>query len=145
MVILSAEKQRLFDGYIKGLMTASIFPSHAFTCPLSFYRPQSTAWGAGWRKICGEENFSFLFLRQHVLSILLKVSQKERSIFREVTVSVILSKEVYMYTCIFRTVSEIELYHCTVPKLFIGKGYYVLFLISVFIVQATKVGIDYLV
>jgi hypothetical protein len=36
------------------------------------------------------------------------------------------------------TVSEIELFHCTVPKLLIGKIYYVLFLIPVFIVQVTK-------
>jgi hypothetical protein len=37
-----------------------------------------------------------------------------------------------------RTVSEIELFHCTVPKLLIRKRYYVLFLIPVFIVQVTK-------
>jgi len=34
-------------------------------------------------------------------------------------------------------VSEIELFHCTVAKLLI-KGYYILFLILVFIVQVTK-------
>jgi hypothetical protein len=45
------------------------------------------------------------------------VSQGERSIFWEVTVSGILSK---MYICtfvLFRTVSEIELFHCTIPKI----------------------------
>jgi hypothetical protein len=43
-----------------------------------------------------------------------------------------------MCTCaLFRTVSEIEIFHCTVPKLFI-KRYYVLFLIPVFIVQVIK-------
>jgi hypothetical protein len=42
-------------------------------------------------------------------------------------------------TCVlFRTVSEIELFHCTVPKLLIRKRYYVMFLIPVFIVQVTK-------
>jgi hypothetical protein len=39
---------------------------------------------------------------------------------------------------VFRTVSEIELFHCTVPKLLIRKRYYILFLIPVFIVQVTK-------
>jgi hypothetical protein len=49
------------------------------------------------------------------------------------------SKQMCMYTCaVFRTISDIELFHCTVPKLFIRNRYYVLFLISVFIVQVTK-------
>jgi hypothetical protein len=44
-----------------------------------------------------------------------------------------------MYACVlFRTISEVELYHCTVPKLLIGKRYYVLFLITVLIAQVTK-------
>jgi hypothetical protein len=34
--------------------------------------------------------------------------------FWEVMVSVILSKTLYMYICPFRTVSETELFHCTV-------------------------------
>jgi hypothetical protein len=38
---------------------------------------------------------------------------------------------------LFRTVSEIELVYCTVPKL-IRKTYYVLLLIAVFIVQVAK-------
>jgi hypothetical protein len=42
-------------------------------------------------------------------------------------------------TCVlFQTVSEIELFHCTLPKLLIRKRYYVLFLIPAFIVQVTK-------
>jgi hypothetical protein len=41
-------------------------------------------------------------------------------------------------TCVlFRTVSEIELFHCTVSKLVMRKRYYVLFVILVFIVQVT--------
>jgi hypothetical protein len=36
------------------------------------------------------------------------------------------------------TVSEMELFHCTVPELLIRKRYYVLFLIPVFIAQVTK-------
>jgi hypothetical protein len=36
------------------------------------------------------------------------------------------------------TVSEIELFRCTVPELLIRKRYYVLFLIPVFIVQVIK-------
>jgi hypothetical protein len=48
-------------------------------------------------------------------------------------------KIVYVCTCVlFRTVSEIQLFHCTVPKLLIRKRHYVLFLIPVFIVQVTK-------
>jgi hypothetical protein len=45
------------------------------------------------------------------------------------------SKQKCICTCVlFRTISEIELFHCTVPKLFIRERYYVLFLIPVFIV-----------
>jgi len=39
---------------------------------------------------------------------------------------------------LFWTVSKIELFHCTVAELLIRRRYYVLFLISVFIVQVTK-------
>jgi hypothetical protein len=39
---------------------------------------------------------------------------------------------------LFRSVSEIELFQRTVPKLLIRKRYYLLFLITVFIVQVTK-------
>jgi hypothetical protein len=49
------------------------------------------------------------------------VSKEERSIVLEVIVSVILSKKC-MCTCVlFRTVSEIELFHSTVPKLLLQK------------------------
>jgi hypothetical protein len=50
-------------------------------------------------------------------------------------------KQISVYVCacvVFQTVSEIELFHCTVPELFIRKRYYILFLIPVFIVQVTK-------
>jgi hypothetical protein len=53
--------------------------------------------------------------------------QEEGSIFWEVIVSAILSEIIYMYTCPI-PVSEIQLFHCTVPKLLISKRYYVLFL-----------------
>jgi hypothetical protein len=44
-----------------------------------------------------------------------------------------------MCTCVlFRTVSEVELFHCTVKKLLRRKIYYALFLMPVFIVQVTK-------
>jgi hypothetical protein len=46
-------------------------------------------------------------------------------------------KCIYTYI-LFRTVSGVELFHCTVPKLLIREIYYVLFLIPVFIVQVTK-------
>jgi hypothetical protein len=46
-----------------------------------------------------------------------RMSQEKRSIFWEVIVSVILRKKC-IYTCVlFGTVSEIELFHCTPPKL----------------------------
>jgi hypothetical protein len=57
--------------------------------------------------------------------LLNRVFQKERSIFWEVIVSVIVSK---IYT-------EIEIFHCTDPKLLIRKRYYPQFLKPVFIVQ----------
>jgi hypothetical protein len=63
-----------------------------------------------------------------------RMSQEERSIFWEVIASVILSKEMYVQIILFRTVSEVEIFHCTFPKLLIRKRYYILFLIPVFIV-----------
>jgi hypothetical protein len=49
-------------------------------------------------------------------------------------------------TCLlFRAISEIELFHCAVPKLMVGKRYFILFIIPVFIVQVTKVSRVYLV
>jgi hypothetical protein len=43
-----------------------------------------------------------------------RVSQEERSVFCEVIVSDILSKYVCIYIYVlFRTVSEVELFHCT--------------------------------
>jgi hypothetical protein len=65
-----------------------------------------------------------------------RVSQEERSVFLEVKIWIIINKK--CICVLFRAVSEIELFHCTVPKLLIGKRYYVLFLIPVFIVQVTK-------
>jgi hypothetical protein len=48
-------------------------------------------------------------------------------------------QNIYIYTCVlFRKVSEIQLFHCKVPQLLIRKRNYVLFLISLFIVQVTK-------
>jgi hypothetical protein len=38
---------------------------------------------------------------------------------------------------LFRTVPEIEIFHCTAPKLLVRNRYYVLFLIPAFIVQGT--------
>jgi hypothetical protein len=73
-----------------------------------------------------------------------KRSQEERTTLWKAILSAILSKKkkkevVYMCTrVLFRTVSEIELFHRTLPKLLIRKRYYVLFLIPVFIVQVTK-------
>jgi hypothetical protein len=66
--------------------------------------------------------------------IVYRLCQEKRSLFWEVIVSVILSKN----NVLFRKVSEVELFHCTVPKLLIRKRYYVLFLLPVFIVQVTK-------
>jgi hypothetical protein len=47
-------------------------------------------------------------------------------------------KSYTIYCVRIPTVSEIELFHSTVPKLLIRNGHYVLFLIPVFIVQVTK-------
>jgi len=66
------------------------------------------------------------------------MSHEERPIFWEVVLSVILSKKCIRTCALFRTVSETELFHCTVAKLLIRKRYYMLFLIAVFIVQVTK-------
>jgi hypothetical protein len=71
------------------------------------------------------------------LFTLYRMSQQERSIFWEVIVLVFLTKIECAYV-LFRTVSEIEVVNCTVPKLLIRKINYVLFLIPVFIIQVTK-------
>jgi hypothetical protein len=75
----------------------------------------------GWKERNGDETEKY------------RVSQHERSVFWEVIVSVILSKNCISSCVLFRTVSEIEKSHYTVPKLSIRKRYYVLFLIPVFI------------
>jgi hypothetical protein len=69
-----------------------------------------------------------------------RVYQEERSIYKEVIISVILSKKKkYICTCVlFQKVSELELFHCTVPKLLIRKRYCILFSIPGYIVQVTK-------
>jgi hypothetical protein len=73
------------------------------------------------------------------ICVLYRVSQKERTIFREVTGSVLLSKKLYMYMCPisngFRD-RAISLYSS--KKVDKKDIYYVLFLILVFIVQVTK-------
>jgi hypothetical protein len=93
-----------------------------------------------WRLIKSIDNFaSTLTLSCGVQTN--SMSQEERSIFWDVTVPAILSKK-YICTCIlYRTVSEIQLFHCTVPKLLKRKTYYALFLIPIFIVQVTKLVI----
>jgi hypothetical protein len=76
------------------------------------------------------------------LRYLYRASQEERFTFLEVIVSVILSKKC-IFTCVLiRAVSEIDLCHCTVPKLLIRKRYYGLFLIPVFIVQVTELVVS---
>jgi hypothetical protein len=61
---------------------------------------------------------SFL-LFYFVIDVVYRVSQEERSILWEVVISANLSKKLYMY--MFRTVSEISLFHCRIPKLLIRK------------------------
>jgi len=63
------------------------------------------------------------------------------TIFWEVIVLVILSKKKKKKKGVYVNVSYSERFprfHCTVAKLLIRKGYYVLFLITIFIVQVTK-------
>jgi hypothetical protein len=50
---------------------------------------------------------------------LYRVSQEQRSVFWEVIVSATLSKKSVYVNVIFLTVSEVELFHCTVPKVLI--------------------------
>jgi hypothetical protein len=75
----------------------------------------------------------------------IQVSLKERSIFWEAIVSVILSRVVYIYMCRVPDGfpdGAISLY---IYKIIDNKRYYVLFLMSVFIDQVTNVGTPYLV
>jgi hypothetical protein len=55
-------------------------------------------------------------------------------------------KKKYIYTCVlFRTISEIKLFHCTVPKLLIRKRYYVTVSDTDIYYSSDKVGTVYLV
>ena len=51
-----------------------------------------------------------------------RVSKEERSIFWEVIVSVILSKNVILTCVVFRSVSEIELFECTLMYIDVDGG-----------------------
>jgi hypothetical protein len=79
-----------------------------------------------------------VYLTTLAVARLYRMFQEERSIFWEVIVSVILSIKCMCTGVLSRTVSEIETFHCTVPKLLIRKRYYVVFLTPVFIVQVIK-------
>jgi hypothetical protein len=74
-----------------------------------------------------ENTVSFIVARWTVFTELLPGSTliKSVTIFWEVTVSAILSKKCICTCALFRTVSDIELFHCTAPKLLIRKRYYV--------------------
>jgi hypothetical protein len=93
-----------------------------------------------------ELHLYFLFRKKLVFTISLVLIEnvpEGKSVFWEVMVSVNLGKKkcscTHICTCVlFRTVSEIELFHCTVIKLLIRKRHYILFLIPVFIVQVVK-------
>ena len=71
-----------------------------------------------------------------------RMFQEEMPIFWEVifTVHSKAKKKIICTGFLLRTVSDIEVFHCTVAKLLIRERErdYVLFLISVFIVQVTK-------
>jgi hypothetical protein len=58
--------------------------------------------------------YSYTWSHRHIY----RVSQKEKSIFWEVTVSAILSKKCICTCVVFRTVSEIQLFHCAVHRTF---------------------------
>jgi hypothetical protein len=82
---------------------------------------------------CKSRNiYIYTRIQIHIGMSVHRVSQEERSVFWEVIVSVILSKKCTCTCVLFRTVSEIELFHCRVPKLFIRK------IFIVFIIQVTK-------
>jgi hypothetical protein len=73
------------------------------------------------------------------------MTQEEGAISWEATGSIFLSKKcicICIYV-LFRTVSVLELFHCTVAKLLIRKRYYILFLIPLFIVSRDKIGTVY--
>jgi hypothetical protein len=94
---------------------------------------------------CGNEILSVIILwffdkvlRFSLAKILYRVSQKEKPIYWEVIVISHSKRENVNVRVLFRKVSQIELFHCTVSKLMNRKRYSVLFLIPVFIVQMTK-------
>jgi hypothetical protein len=82
-------------------------------------------------------NLASLYGYQRTYMYLYRMSQEERSIFWEVIVSAILSKNMYTCMCPIPYGFREELFHCTVPKLLIRKICYVLFLIPVSIVLVT--------
>jgi hypothetical protein len=81
--------------------------------------------------------YSFTYEKTLFFRKCYRVPEEERSIFWEVIVSVILSKNCICTCVLFRTVSEIVIsLHSS--KIVDKKRYHVLFLIPVFIVQVTK-------
>jgi hypothetical protein len=58
---------------------------------------------------------------ERICHIIFRLFQEERSIFWDVIISVILSKNCICTCVLFRTFSEIMLFHCTVSKLFDKK------------------------
>jgi hypothetical protein len=67
-----------------------------------------------------------------------RMSQEERSIFREVIVSVILSKKQYMYMCPIPKGFRNRATSQYIQNCLIRKTCYVLFIIQLFIVEVTK-------
>jgi hypothetical protein len=76
----------------------------------------------------------------YLIYYIYRVSKKKRSIFcgGGVIEHVILSKKCTCTRVLMWTVFVIELFHSTVRKFLIGKIYYVLFLMPVFVVQLSR-------
>jgi hypothetical protein len=86
-----------------------------------------------------DDNDDLFYLRMlSVYQIIQSVPGGKVNILGGYSTGLILSKMCICTCVLFRAVSVIELFHCTVPKLLVRRRYYVLFLIPVFIVQVTK-------
>jgi hypothetical protein len=118
-------------------------------CSEASKRDMCRLYGTPWLRMCGllvlgiagaptEENMTMC--RYQVSSDIQahQLRVKNSSIQTVPGGKVILTKNCIFRGVLFRKISEIELFHCTVPKLLIRKRYYVLLLLPIFIVQVTK-------
>jgi hypothetical protein len=116
--------------YKKKILSNSSFINSPASCRCTVYIPTV-------QKSAHKKKTSVQRGLRHLVNIQ-SVPREKINILRGHSIGHSKQKKKCICTCVlFRTVSEIEIFQCTVPKLLIRKRYYVLFLILVFTFQVT--------